>query len=716
MAISDMIGSAAVTGLMLLATTTRADEPAVWPGEAWARATPAEAGLDESKLIPARDYALTGGGSGLIVRGGRVVLAWGDPDQKYDLKSTTKSFGATALGVAILDGKLTLTDRAVDRHPTFGRPPEENVATGWLDRVTLRHLATQTAGFAKPGGYEPLLFEPGTRWAYSDGGPNWLAECVTLAYRRDVRDVMFERVFTPIGIGEADLTWRKNSYRPREIDGIPRREFGSGISANVDAMARLGLLYLRGGVWDGRRLLPADFVALVGTTDPAVVGLPELDPATHGDASAHYGLLWWNNADGMLAGVPRGAFWSWGLHDSLIVVVPSLDLVVARAGQSWKRPSDGPYDVLRPFLEPIAAAATPGAEAGPTAMSPTVKADDLFERPRAGRAGRPRTLPAADGPPVPPSPVIAGIDWAPAASIVRRARGSDNWPLTWADDDGLYTAYGDGRGFEPPIDTKLSLGLARIDGPADGFTAVNLRSPTFERVGDGPKGPKASGLLMVDGVLYALVRNVDNAQLVRSADHGKTWTWSDWKFTEGFGCPTFLNYGRNYAGARDEYVYLYSHDNDGAYEPADRMVMARVPKDRLTDRGAYEVFAGLTPAGEPTWSRDFTDRAAAFTSPGRCYRSGISYDAGLRRYLWCQILPTAEPRFAGGFTIYDAPEPWGPWTTAFHAESWDVGPGESASLPPKWISADGRTVHLVFSGDDHFSVRRGTIRLVTPPR
>src|SRR5438552_18589539 len=65
----------------------------------------------------------------------------------------------------------------------------------------------------------------------------------------------------------------------------------------------------------------------------------------------------------------------------------------------------------------------------------------------------------------------------------------------------------------------------------------------------------------------------------------------------------------------------------------------------------------------------------------------------------------------GGFGSFDAPEPWGPWTTVFYTEAWDVGPGESSSLPTKWISADGQTVYLVFSGDDNFSVRKARLRL-----
>lgn len=53
--------------------------------------------------------------------------------------------------------------------------------------------------------------------------------------------------------------------------------------------------------------------------------------------------------------------------------------------------------------------------------------------------------------------------------------------------------------------------------------------------------------------------------------------------------------------------------------------------------------------------------------------------------------------------------PWGPWTTAFYTERWDVGPGETSSFPVKWMSPDGTDVHLVFSGDDAFSVRKATI-------
>ena len=183
------------------------------------------------------------------------------------------------------------------------------------------------------------------------------------------------------------------------------------------------------------------------------------------------------------------------------------------------------------------------------------------------------------------SDVIKSIQFAPASTIIRKARGSDNWPITWGDDDNLYTAYGDGWGFEPKTNKKLSLGLAKIIGGPDDFWEINIRSATGEQTGQGRKAKKASGLLMVNCVLYVLVRNAnhagENSQLAWSNNHGETWTYSRWQFTKSFGCPTFLNFGNNYSHARDNYVYIYSNDDKDAYKVADRMVLATVPQDKL---------------------------------------------------------------------------------------------------------------------------------------
>jgi hypothetical protein len=97
----------------------------------------------------------------------------------------------------------------------------------------------------------------------------------------------------------------------------------------------------------------------------------------------------------------------------------------------------------------------------------------------------------------------------------------------------------------------------------------------------------------------------------------------------------------------------------------------------------------------------------------------VSYNA-LERYLLVHSVPRADSydangfldtRFKGGIAIYEAPEPWGPWTTVYFTQEWDVAPGESAGFPTKWMSQDGLSMYLVFSGDDHFSVRKAELEL-----
>ncbi len=60
------------------------------------------------------------------------------------------------------------------------------------------------------------------------------------------------------------------------------------------------------------------------------------------------------------------------------------------------------------------------------------------------------------GPPYGSSPVITGLQWEAAGTIPSQASGSDVWVMSWAEDGHLYTAYGDGWGFEPKVDQKLS--------------------------------------------------------------------------------------------------------------------------------------------------------------------------------------------------------------------------------------------------------------------
>lgn len=144
------------------------------------------------------------------------------------------------MGLAIGDGLFALDDSALTYYPEFGVPPDENTATGWLPGITVRHLATHAAGFDVPGGFSPLLRAPGTAWLYSDCGAQWLGDLLTVRFADDLANVLRTRVCATIGVPDTELLWRDNAYRPPDLNGHARRELASGISASVDAMARLG--------------------------------------------------------------------------------------------------------------------------------------------------------------------------------------------------------------------------------------------------------------------------------------------------------------------------------------------------------------------------------------------------------------------------------------------------------------------------------------------
>ena len=682
--------------------------PASAQSFAWQPATPESQGMSKEKLDALKEeLARRKTHAFLVVRNDRIVYEWYAAGHGADRKH-----GAASLSKATVAG-LALALLVGDRKVKLDTPVAELVPA-WNDdhrkrKITLRHLGSHTSGLADaeqdrlphdklPGwkgdfwkALDPpndpftlsrdrasALFEPGTKLQYSNPGIAMLCYAETAALKdapqKDIRTLLRDRVMRPIGV--ADGEWSVGYSKTFPVDGLPLVAGWGGGSYTARALARIGRLLLREGDWDGKQILGKEAMRQV-TGDAGLVG--------------HCGMGFWTNAGGRWPKLPRDTYYGAGAGDQLLIVVPSLNLIVVRNGETLAPEPKDARDVFEAFHDARVK----------TLFEPVI--DAITDRPKQSGAV-----------PYPPSKVITGITWAPKETIIRKAKGSDNWPLTWADDDRQYTAYGDGWGFEPLLPKKLGLGFSRVEGDPPDFRGVNIPSPTGEQLGNGAKSKKASGILCVEGVLYLWARNAGNAQLAWSKDHGKTWEWAGWKLTTSFGCPTFLNFGKDYAGARDDWVYVYSPDADSAYKPADRMVLARVPKEKITERSAYEFFKGLDAKGQPRWSKEVADREAVFEHKGRCYRSGITYNAGLKRYLWVQIIPgtegkKADTRFEGGFGVYDAPEPWGPWTTVYFTEKWDVGPGESSSFPTKWMSAGGKTVHLVFSGDDHFAVREATL-------
>ena len=320
-------------------------------------------------------------------------------------------------------------------------------------------------------------------------------------------------------------------------------------------------------------------------------------------------------------------------------------------------------------------------------------------------------------PPYPPSSVITGVTWD-FSSIVQLCPGSDNWPITWSDDDHQYTSWGDGGGFGGTnSDGRVSLGFARVEGGATNYTGINVWG------GKNPENPatfggKSYGIISVRGILYAWWGGgSDNTftaetRMLISTDKSKTWTQSSWKFVRAdnlYG-GSFLNFGRDNAGARDNFVYSYFPRGSswGLHKPG-RVDLARVPNDKIMDKAAYQWFAGLDGSGNPTWSATLANRQHAFEDPNGVRTTSVTYDPGLGRYLLTnQHTQVGTGSGTNQFGIFEAPEPWGPWRTVTYETNWAGGNGNiSFYFAPKWFSPDGKDFTMIYTKADHWGSIRG---------
>lgn len=335
--------------------------------------------------------------------------------------------------------------------------------------------------------------------------------------------------------------------------------------------------------------------------------------------------------------------------------------------------------------------------------------------------------PEFDAPEVPMTSAGTGVTF-PEATVADAAQfyafgDGDLWPNCWGADDRLYAAHGDGMGFGSEFS---DIGVNAITGdPGD------LRGETLA-IGDAVGQVwssdgftrKPTGMACVGGSLYLAVQDLrldfneaPAATIARSDDGGATWTWdqSAPMFDDHvFTTIMFLDYGKDYAEAPDDYVYAYGLDgnwrdsfDDSVPDPED-LYLARVAKDAIQDRTAWEFSTG-----PDTWSDDIDDRVAVLHDDRKLYpdtadatggtvglanlsvisQGGVVYDQPLDRYLytsWTELT----------FEFYEAPTPQGPWNLFL---SRDFGPypwtntahgGYGATLPSKFISADGRTAWL----------------------
>lgn len=661
----------------------------------WETVRPETTGLSGDLLRRATEEVQSRSTSALlIVHNDRIVHEWyapgSGPDSRHPTSSVQKAL-VGGLGLALLaeDGLLGLDE------------PASKYVSAWSDdprrrTITLRQLATHSSGLedAEEDGLPhdqlagwkgefwerdsirtpihlaihetPLRDSPGERSRYSNPGYAVLSYvfATALAETRtpDLSEYLATRLFEPIGL-EPD-EWQIGYGRPFQVDGLRVWASWGGGRFTARALARIGRLLLRRGEWNGERLLSAAMVDELTAYRGTPISTPE-EPWR----SAAPGLGFSSNEFGVWPALPRNAFVSAGASHRLLIVVPSLELVIVRLGDWMADPAEVGYwgAVNRHLLEPL------------------IEAWQL--------------------PPIPWSREFIGAWFDPVDHVVCKAEGSDNWPITWGADGALYAAYGDGWGFRPPLEEKLSLGFARVTGVPPEFRGANIRSPDGERRGDGPSGPKASGMLEVDGVLYMWVRNLDNARLAWSEDGGKSWEWG-FRFEESFGSPSFLQFGPGYADARDEYVYTYSQDGPSAYESDDRVVLARVARDAVREQDAYEFYAGADAGGQPVWEGEISARQGVLSHENGVRRIEVVHHRPTDRYLMAlgfdgSTLELMGTGTEGAWGLFEAPEPWGPWAGVYMTPRWDIADTHSYRLPTKWIGESGERMYLVFSGREY---------------
>lgn len=326
--------------------------------------------------------------------------------------------------------------------------------------------------------------------------------------------------------------------------------------------------------------------------------------------------------------------------------------------------------------------------------------------------------------PYPPSQIVRRLQWDDATVRIGSNVG-DNWPITRIGGGRQITAWGDGPGFDeqPP---RLSLGFARIEGSPPNVQGHDLATDIDTLQGGGSSAIKASGLLMVDGMLYLWVRNYrppgsedfTNARLAWSSNEGTNWTWADWHFSDTFGCPEFVQFGPDYRGSRDDFVYIVSQGNDSAYGYSPDIVMARVPRSHVAERNRYEYFAGSVAEGGAKWSSELAARKPIFHDPHGTQRVAVTYNAALKRYFLTTSHrpPGSTATHTAALGVFEAPEPWGPWRTVFYADHWSgTNRTYHHKFPTQWMSDDGRAMWLLYSGLDGglytFCLKMATLEL-----
>jgi hypothetical protein len=356
--------------------------------------------------------------------------------------------------------------------------------------------------------------------------------------------------------------------------------------------------------------------------------------------------------------------------------------------------------------------------------------------------------------PYPPSTVLTNITWDHARAAIHQAQGSDLWPFAWAGNDSLYTAWGDGGGANGDnIKCRTSFGVHGVSGSPPNFTFSNIWGCKADGTGcdttsgathDPACNASFGAMLQSVGVPDGLVAVGDmqqntlytfisvpsggpaHSRVMSSTTGGQSWTEATWTFPHqpgDFWPGPFVQYGAGYAGGPAGYLYVVG----GKAGNGTSLYLARVPQASVLTQGAWQWFTG-TPSAPAwgTWANAvpiFTDYDTPYTPVvGEGTGGTMQYFPVFNRYLLIHSYGSVQQMH-----VYDAPNPWGPWTTVYHNNTWG-GYGTTRALLwhviSKFISADNRTFWVAFSGwstpvnFDNLNLIKGTFTVAaaaTPP-
>lgn len=315
----------------------------------------------------------------------------------------------------------------------------------------------------------------------------------------------------------------------------------------------------------------------------------------------------------------------------------------------------------------------------------------------------------------------------------------DMWPQTWGADDMIYCGAGDNHGCTMNLWMLKTFRFRpeRLTNTADwGIEMINPSPVSPEQMARQAeiKGMKPSGLLDIGGTLYLSVeaqnygdnpffnrqRNL-RGWILRSADGGRHFEDAGMErpFFEGrLSSCHFLQFGKGYEGARDGYVYAYfpydAEDGNSYWENNDALLLGRVKKEQLQNRAAWEFFCGS--GNTPAWNADEQKARPVFSYYKMTGANHVCYNAGIGRYLMGNygfIDENLHPRpvhqmsypesHISQLTLFEAPEPWGPWRLFYRNDNWGTYGDYQPSFPTKWMTGDGRLCYMISSGswDDY---------------